>query len=1327
MHKQSPTTWQEMKPLLLGGVCLWISLLLYSLVRVASYSAFYSKSFQKALRRKRASYAIRLYVWFGRKWRAGRAWLLRYQLPEVLVASYFGLFRVFYGSLICVLYISQTYMEVVPRSFRFVQIVYGFAVGIKLLLSFAYTNDPLLFVLSFHVILDCLSLPSMLFPSESSWLNLTFLQAVPILHQWSMLEKHDIVLVNTSTMVRLLVNLLLQLLTFFFVASCGIQFFELLDDPFASFTSARFQITFANAVYAGVVTVMSIGYGDFVPYTLLGRLWIITHVIYAAYLITREISELIGTVQSIQQGSGAFSKTSDTPHIIVTGQVKWDYLRQFFREFLVERDNLGTNIVVLASSSEWPDNAWRNFVTHDPFYDHHLSYLEGSSLNFKDLERAKVDSASAVFLFADPHTSDAYRTDSITLKSVLTIRASRPTIPIFAMSALVESTFQFCIASALKHDEDMDDVELNARPRNKVARIQRTLHSLASFWTLSPALRQFQNRAQRAGEDPRSMENEPLLRPGRESDPLTPSSLHRRRGSIQGKYREFGKSGRQKMESETLCMQEMETAVLAESVFCHGLSTLISNLLLRIVPTSTVNDRPWLLEYKVGAECALHTMYIPREFHGHCHGEMAPVLYDYGLVIIAVRGENRWRMVKPEMKLQTGFEAVVMTYHDQAVVGKIADLVSGYLRKQQGASDSDEDLGTGPLDTTTPPRANPRDITLGTCSSDWLYASDEESQFSGRAERRASFMSPDMSGRALQASSLNARNPFAGRRASGGETRGLGSIPMGVSPGRRQGKRSRIIIGDESIASNISGHIVVCLAGRCSLLNLAALVSRISTAQGGSLTKNPILVIHSGSSKDYAQEIDDSNIEGDVYLIEGNGLRVDVLGKVKYRKARAIIIVSGGEEDVRGVRQPSARERERDNVSENDKVQRRFTGNATLDSKAIFMVMTLDYLLGEKTEVFVCCILGAEESLQLLRAPKHERRLGTNNKGRRGTYGLSAGIESSSRRSASPDSTSISSMLGYSPYFPAQESTVAGFRLPREPSLSTGISVRRSTSVRFDELGPLREFGSGDVGIRNSLHKAKDAEVLTSQKSKEEFLERQRYASGELMISSLFTTLLVREYMTTGFISFMQELIGACSERPKSWIRLLTIPSDWIHNADTMDGRTYRETFVRLLEMGCTVLGLYRSGEAPIRVEVDSEALEESHGDMDYFHDNLLGARRQSQEFSAENEFSVSFGTNDSYGAFSASDAGSESSRRGDANVGPRSFHEDSKSDDGAQFEEMFYICPTTKRKIRYEEGLNGENVLPYVYTNPEPYTLVAASDRLFVLCDPDLSIPTQW
>jgi hypothetical protein len=55
------------------------------------------------------------------------------------------------------------------------------------------------------------------------------------------------------------------------------------------------------------------------------------------------------------------------------------------------------------------------------------------------------------------------------------------------------------------------------------------------------------------------------------------------------------------------------------------------------------------------------------------------------------------------------------------------------------------------------------------------------------------------------------------------------------------------------------------------------------------------------------------------------------------------------------------------------------------------------------------------------------------------------------------------------------------------------------------------------------------------------------------------------------------------------------------------------------------------------------------------------------------------------------------------------------------------YRCSTTGHVATFEEIAGGENVLPYVYTNPEPYTLVSEHDAVYILAHPQLRLPDEW
>lgn len=94
---------------------------------------------------------------------------------------------------------------------------------------------------------------------------------------------------DQPAMMRISLQLAFKFLAFLFIASCGIQLLELVGDPSAVETEDG-SMAWSNALYFAVITLMTVGYGDFVPYTLCGRIWVVFN---AMYVIYRRISILL--------------------------------------------------------------------------------------------------------------------------------------------------------------------------------------------------------------------------------------------------------------------------------------------------------------------------------------------------------------------------------------------------------------------------------------------------------------------------------------------------------------------------------------------------------------------------------------------------------------------------------------------------------------------------------------------------------------------------------------------------------------------------------------------------------------------------------------------------------------------------------------------------------------------------------------------------------------------------------------------------------------------------------------------------------------------------
>lgn len=1360
-----PPTWTELIPLLYISFLMWLSIFLLSVIRSELYFYFRSSSFRKLVKRaKERGRTNGPILRLAKAFRYFTVRLERNRLPEADVAIYFGYPRCISGFIICFCYMVCTYTQRIPVVLVIFQIVYGIVIAVNLVVHFGYAERPILFALSLTTIVDCLSIPSLICSFRNIWLSFSFLQAYSVLVEWTLLEKHDIVLQNHSALMRLCYNMFIQIACFLYVTSCGVQFFELLGElPVEALRSETYQITWANAVYFAVVTFMTVGYGDFSPYTFLGRMWVVSHIILAAVLVSRGISQLIDALQSMRRGSGSYISSPSSKHVVVTGRVKWEFLRQFVIEFLEEPSNLDTRLIVLASNPDWTEDEWNHFVDQKPLFNHHLVYLEGSVLNFDDLHRAHVHSSQAVFVLADPHREDPYKEDSDILKSVLTIRNYSGTVPIYTLNILNDSSFQFGIA--LEHLNPESD--MNPNVSTALTSVQASSAYLGLVSSPPPPRKDGENlgvideniylqtedlpRASPIPDGQSTRHRNRSSLPDRSIDlfsahgaessvDLSERQNDLRRGSVKAKNRE----------SISLCMQEIETVLLSESIFCNGLSTLIANATLRVAPQSHSKDRPWLMEYKLGAECSVQQFGIRKEMDRMTVADIGTILLDYGLVILAVRenGEIDWTIATTEVILRHTMIAMALSYHDQSVISRIADHAAAYISEynkirstvdinmsgDECSVDDDTDIfgGSGPANRMTHdagsnnlPQENDSSIdehrvvasssaamTKSPSGSSLLHTR-RRSRIRETAERSTPDITPPALSRSRTTSSKSRRNyddettdrdgtsdvalsnPTSAGSASEGQPR---SRRIREKSQQKPKSTQRIYSMVDRLPAALRGHVIICVEGETSLMNLDVLVRRIWIRRTGQRRRAPIVVINPRFPKNFARRL--GGDQSGLFLLQGNSLALGTLKQAQYQSARAFLIMASETKDE--------------------------SAQGSTDSKTIFTVMALDSLLAGRN-TFVCCVLDAEASLQLLRAPREARRVGgLFDQGREPELFQ---MDGSPRTSLSLRSTSMNA-LRIQPHMGSMRNLsrlgaignpARTFQTSFPASRSSGLRARgmtRSSSIRGDQLVETSDEDDDDeygtlTGLSGTrLH---DSE-FSERRAREERYERQRYASGEMIISSLFTSLLAREYTDPGYIRLIRQLIGASSGSRGSWIRQVSIPDSWTSVEKAIDGRNYRELSLKLLEYRCVALGLYRSGDAPVRKELKSELWLRRTDEFDYFSDrddDSLG-RSPVQFASRSLERDLMSGNH-------LLDYSLENNRM------PSQFPEGLPLLTEDEFDQMTYTCPSTQRRIYFQESENGENVLPYVYSCPEPYTAVVSNDLVYVLCDPSTKIPAEW
>lgn len=1315
-----PPKWHEIAPLLYYAVLVWCFLLSVAFVREITDWVLRSR-LRRALKARSSSSSVGTGV-LGRTvhtltvlYKKLRLTLARWKIDEHDLIWNIKLPRCIAGVFVCAFYCINTHTKSVTPFFYFVQVLYGLVAVLCLIYDFIYDPHPLVFLFQPRVFVECLTIPSLLLADNKLWLNLNFLQAYSILTIWYNLEKHEIVLKNADHFVRFFAPMSLELATFVFITACGVHFFELLGDPGDYIAEKMFYITWANALYFAVVTLMTVGYGDFVPFTFFGRVWIVVHIIRAAFLVVREM-DLLSKTEAIQRtGIESYVETMEYNHVVVTGHVKWEFLKNFVVEFLKEGSNENTKVVVLTCSRTWAKDDWGKFISRNFDYDYRVFYVEGSPLEHSDLERARVISARAVFVFSDPHRGDPYREDADCLKSILSIRKYGGNVPIFTFNISQNSSAQFSIAMQQIEDEILLDSYSAPFPSNNAA--QDNMSESGVLDLLNTA-----------------NEETPLVvreSPARLLD-ISNSNLWQDADVDNLFYSEKKRSG------ESLCTQELEMALLAENVYCNGLSTLLANLTLRFAPVPKPKDRFWLLEYKLGAQCCIVPFEIPAQFNNCTYETVATLLQDYGIIILSVyiEEDKRWRIITVDTMLKTGMEAMIITYHatnsvkfimerlldkfeqnktveheaepppsyphsfdsvdnslrsrlfnperrnlpdrteltrshSQNPTGSFADhsfLASSSLRggpeirTVEGAapgrdpfSDDEEDrldlsrVAFQLPDRTTHSTAenSPPAFMLGGLPTIFDIAGGHSGGPSSADEKPVDRLTDRLTDRFTDRLTHSSSRSDSTRDDSREKLNGMRNRRSSQAlNSERKGTTPRIYSSLHDISESLSNHVIVCLDGEHSLKSLKLLLDSLWKKRREQRRRTKVVVIHPNFPKNFDREF--GNAGNDLFLLRGHSLSVQTLEQARYSTSRGMLILTS--------------ERSGSDSTTNT------------DSKAIFTVMTLDSLRNRES-VFVCCMLDAEDSLRLMRAPRHHRRITFS-----GSDSGSIGDEKVGPIPRSVSGTYLASMycMNYG-------------------SIATRPSFEGRGSLEHDgRSGEFQSRGSNLVGTlgRDAVgdDSSESQRTESRAKSEGELCERQRYASGEMIISSLYAALLVREEAQPGFIQVLRTLLGL-EPAGGSWIRLLQIPEVWTQAA-LPEARTYRDTTQHLATMGCVAIGLYRSGRAVVRYMKSEKdgSFERSQEGVSYNLPTMGGGRHWALQ-----------------GAW-----------------GRRSGSNDTPPADPRFEDRQPYTCPSTGRVIEYEEFVC-DNVLPYVYCFPEPYTVVDPADGVFVLCDPEKEIASDW
>ncbi|VDL91178.1 unnamed protein product [Schistocephalus solidus] len=210
---------------------------------------------------------------------------------------------------------------------------------------FITADDYLFFWFELFSIVDILTIPPSflaLFLGRS-WLGLRFARCLTVLTFKDVLQYLNIL--RSSTAIRLC-----QLVTFFaglvLSASGFVHLVENSGDP-PNFDNPQY-LSYFDCLYLCIVTVATVGYGDFTCKTIMGRAFMIAFILVALAVFANAIPEIADIVNSRTKYGGTYVRRLGKPHLVLCGHITFNTVKNFLSDFLhKDREDVVTQIVIL--------------------------------------------------------------------------------------------------------------------------------------------------------------------------------------------------------------------------------------------------------------------------------------------------------------------------------------------------------------------------------------------------------------------------------------------------------------------------------------------------------------------------------------------------------------------------------------------------------------------------------------------------------------------------------------------------------------------------------------------------------------------------------------------------------------------------------------------------------------------------------------------------------------------------------------------------------------------------------------------------------------------
>ncbi|KAM7111741.1 potassium channel subfamily U member 1 [Molossus nigricans] len=288
-------------------------------------------------------------------------------------------------------------------------------------LRFLAADDKIRFWLEMNSIVDIFTIPPTFisYYLKSNWLGLRFLRALRLLELPQILQILRATRTSNSVKISKLISIILST---WFTAAGFIHLVENSGDPWIKGRNSQ-TVTYFESIYLVMATTSTVGFGDVVAKTSLGRTFIMFFTLGSLVLFANYVPEMVELFVNKRKYTSSYEVLKGKKFIVVCGNITVDSVTAFLRNFLRRKSGeINTEIVFLG---EVPPSL--ELETIFKCYMAYTTFISGSALKWEDLRRVAVESAEACLIIANPLCSDSHAEDTSNIMRVLSIKNYSPT------------------------------------------------------------------------------------------------------------------------------------------------------------------------------------------------------------------------------------------------------------------------------------------------------------------------------------------------------------------------------------------------------------------------------------------------------------------------------------------------------------------------------------------------------------------------------------------------------------------------------------------------------------------------------------------------------------------------------------------------------------------------------------------------------------------------------------------------------------------------------------------------------------------------------------